>query len=160
MKKLFALLFVFAFVLCSCNAAGNGGTGDNTSLSDEKLYSFEGSVGTFYYPDEIYNNYLTVEREFDGTAQNVCDILLELGNYSEKITVNSYYVQGDTLYIDFGVEMIKEAHGGSAKEHFVIVGTANTLISCFKVKYVRLTVDGNDLITAHNDYSAPISLQK
>lgn len=160
MKKLFALLFVFAFVLCSCNAAGGGGTGDNTSLSDEKLYSFEGGVGTFYYPDEIYNNYLTVEREFDGTAQNVCDILLELGNYSEKITVNSYYVQGDTLYIDFGVEMIKEAHGGSAKEHFVIVGTANTLISCFKVKYVRLTVDGNDLITAHNDYSAPISLQK
>ncbi len=163
-KSLLVLIVAFALLISGCDNKGPVANGSDdateTIQNEEKVYSFEGGVGTFYYPDEIYNDYLTVEREFDGTAQNVIDILYELGNYSEKITVNSYYVQGNTMYIDFGLSLIKAAHGGSAKEFFVILGTCNTLISCFKVEYVRFTVEGNDLVTAHADYTEPVPFKE
>lgn len=162
-KSLISLLCVVSLLLCACGGADDIGNSTESGYQHnddaEKIYSHEGGVGTFYYPDDIYNDYLTVEREFDGTPQNVVDILLELGNYDDGLTVNSYYIQDETMFIDFGIELVKEAHGGSAKEFFVILGTTNTLISCFGVKYVRLTVEGEDLITAHGDYSVPISFQ-
>ncbi len=150
-KSILVILAVCALLLCACNSEVAEPSTD-VLTEGEKTYSFEPGTGTFYYPDDIYNNYWTVEREFDGTAQNVVDILYELDNYDNKLKVNSYYVQGNVLYIDFGVNIIEEAHGGSAKEHFVIQGTCNTLISCFKVKYVRLTVEGQDLKTPHGSY--------
>lgn len=155
MKKVFLVALAAMLLLCGCAADGE----DGSDISYEKVYSFDSGVGTFYYPDDIYNNYLTVEREFDGTAQNVIDILYDLGNYNQEITVNSYYVQGDTLYIDFGLSIISAAHGGSAKEHFVILGTCNTLISCFNVTYVSFTVEGQPLVTAHADYSERVFFQ-
>lgn len=161
-KYMLALALVFALLLCGCKGFGTAGESkadessanvsgyvDLSTLSGEKIYSFEGGVGTFYYPDEDYNLYLTVEREFDGTAQNVIDILYELGNYSSsnRITVNSCYKQDNILFIDFDNNFYPGRRGGTAKEYFEIYGTCKTLISCFKVEGVRFTIEGEDLDT-------------
>jgi len=146
--------------LSGCADEKNDVLSEDTTVTTEentsKIFSFDAGVGTFYYPDEIYNNYLTVEKEFDGTAQNVIDILYELENYKDnKVTVKSCYKQGNTLYIDFD-NGFKNATGSTAQEYFVVHGTVKTLKSCFGVEFVRITVEGKDFNTPHGQYDLPL----
>lgn len=160
LKRIIATLLLSSLFLCGCADEKNDAlSADTTVIADDnaaKEYSFEAGTGTFYYPDEIYNNYLTVEKEFDGTAQNVIDILYELENYKDnKVTVNSCYKQGNTLYIDFD-NGFKNATGSTAQEYFVVYGTVKTLKSCFDVGFVRITVEGKDFNTPHGQYDIPL----
>jgi len=156
--KSLILTVLVSFVLCAC-AEGAKETDSSEGKPDNDnvvITSRDAGTGTFYYPDDAFNEYLTVEREFDGTAQNVIDILRELGNYADnEVRANSWYVKGNTLYIDFNEEL-KSATGSSAQEYFSIYGTVKTLKSCFGVDYVRLTVAGKDFNTPHGEYDLPL----
>lgn len=158
--KFFKFLILTALVsLCLCACTGGSDVVESSEPKPEDnvvITSRDAGVGTFYYPDEDFNEYLTVEREFDGTAQNVIEILRELGNYSDNdVKANSWYIKGNTLYIDFNKEL-KSATGSSAQEYFSIYGTVKTLKSCFGVEYIRLTVAGKDFNTPHGEYDLPL----
>ncbi len=143
--KMAAILLLAIITLCSC-----GGEDDSV------ITSRDAGIGTFYYPDADFANYETKEMEFDGTAQDVVDKLYELGAYRDnKVKVNSWYIKSKIMYIDFD-KGLEEATGSTALEFFSVMGTVKTLISCFDVDAVRLTVNGNDFYTAHGVYDTPL----
>lgn len=153
------LVMLTSIMLFGCSSGGDGaskGTPGSPESIVPVIVSKDSGTGTFYYPDDIFNEYLTAEKEFDGTAQDVIDTLRELGNYGDNtVIVNSWYIKGDTLYIDFDSGFAK-ATGSTAQEYFSIYGTVKTLKSCFGVDYVRLTVNGEDFSTPHGAYDLPL----
>lgn len=160
MKKIRLVAFIIAIValLASCGKDNNEQSGDAGATADNStvITSVDSGVGTFYCPDENFNNYLSVEKEFDGTPQNVVEILFELGNYGDnKVNVNDWYIKGGIMYIDFD-QGLKRATGSTAQEYFSIYGTVKTLKSCFGVEKVRLTVNGEDFNTEHGAYDLPL----
>lgn len=143
--KMAAVLLLAVICLCSC-----GGADEST------ITSCDAGVGTFYYPDADFAVYQTKEMEFDGTAQDVIDKLYELGAYRHnKVKVNSWYIKSKIMYIDFD-KGFEAATGSTALEYFSVMGTVKTLISCFDVDAVRLTVNGKDFYTAHGIYDTPL----
>ena len=69
------------------------------------------------------------------------------------VKVNTWSINGDTMYIDFDDGLFK-ATGSTAQEYFSVMGTVKTLKSCFDVTYVSLTVNGNKLFTEHAAYDS------
>ncbi len=156
--RLSALVISVMLIFTACAGGDNNvdSSGTKSEINDDIVTSRDGGKGTFYYPDEDFNNYLTAEKEFDGTAQDIIDTLYELGNYGDvKVGVNNWYIKGNTLHIDFDGEL-KKATGSSAQEYFSMYGTVKTLKSCFGVELVRLTVNGSDFNTPHGNYDLPI----
>lgn len=150
--RMLCITVLFSILICGCSK--NGGTVNNETLNDasKDTSAFEIGKGTFYYPDEMFNNYKTVEKKFDGTPQGVVDILSELGNYGDAdVRVNGWHISDGVLYIDFNRGLI-DATGSTAQEYFSILGTVKTLKSCFGVKYVRLTINSEDFNTEHGCY--------
>lgn len=155
MIRFIVLALSFSFLLTACGEA-EGSQSKDVVENQSLVTSFDSGTGTFYYPDEDFNNYLSTEKEFNGTPQNVVEILYELGNYKEtKVNVRSWYIKGNTMYIDFD-SGFADACGSTAKEYFTVYGTVKTLKSCFGVEKVRLTVEGKDFNTQHGAYDLPL----
>ena len=149
-KSIVLIILASAFIY-GCERTDDSYNNGSNDASIEASTS-DVNVGTFYYPDDIFNDYDTAEREFDGTPQGVVDILYELGNYGDnRIKVKGWHISNDVLYIDFDSSFIK-ATGSTAQEYFSVLGTVKTLKSCFGVAYVRLTVNSEDFNTEHGSY--------
>lgn len=177
MKKMILLLLCCA-LLCGCQpssptdlddqAAGNSIiTGDysapeDTTATDETAQSSEAatdgpqSVDTIPVTIHTAEGVVTFEAE-ELTMDFLLKKLIELDVLNEDVDVNSYYIEGDTLYIDFNEAFGTQVCSYGTYGEMLITGcTVNTLVENYGVTYVMFTVEGEILESGHVIYDFPL----
>src|SRR5690606_19439624 len=73
-------------------------------------------------------------------------------------TVRSLSIDGETLTVDFGDEIVRDHSGGSAGEIITVYSVVNTLTELPGVRWVAWRIDGRTVesLVGHLDLSRPI----
>ena len=171
MKKLILLLLCCA-LLCGCQpaaptnpddqAAGDYSANEDTSATEETAQSSEAATTQTQDTEPVAitihtaDGVVTFEAE-ELSMELLLKKLIELQVLNEDVNINSYYFEGDTLYIDFN-----EAFGtqicsyGTYGEMLTVGCTVNTLVENYNVTYVMFTVEGEVLESGHVIYDFPL----
>ncbi len=127
-------------------------TTESTEAATDETQTVETVTITIHTPEGL-ETFETEELTMDFLLKK----LIELKVLNEDVDVNSYYFEGDTLYIDFN-----EAFGtqicsyGTYGEMLVVCCTVNTLVENYDVTYVVFTVEGEVLESGHVVYDFPL----
>lgn len=113
---------------------------------------------TIYTPNEnadgFYNAVILIDEL---NAQNVAAELIKEKALNEDVSVNSAYLEGTQLTLDFNSAFRDQLLTyGTAGERMMIGSVVNTFLSAYGAETVLITVDGEILESGHVVYDFPL----
>lgn len=182
MKKAWTIILIFVIILLSACATSEESvsknkTRDSEEISieteqqeeNEKETHEEESQGTnpidevkelidfdLYYPSDDVSGFNVEKKQVDTLSPEIIlTCLAEKGVINGNIKIIDWSISEDEkkILLDFNEEFSVYVSGlGTSAEYFVIGSICNTYLNAYNCDQIKITVNGDSLVTGHAEY--------